>query len=80
MRGVPVPSSHSKMKIQIARHMPEISSAYDKLYALSLRARYTEGTAMGTKQEGEAAVFYTQVVAGMRRRMDKQGAAHGRDD
>lgn len=75
--GLHVPSSHSKMRIQIARHVPEIANAYDKLYALSLRARYTEGMEIGAEQEDEAVGFYAQVVEGMRRRMGEQGAPGG---
>ena len=77
--GLHMPSSHSKMRIQIARHVPETASAYDKLYALSIRARYTEGAQIGTEQADEAAGFCAQVVAGMRRRRTGgQGAPGGR--
>lgn len=78
--GMRTPSSHSEMRSQIARHVPEIAEPYNKLYALSIRARYTEGAEVGTEQEDEAAGFYAQVVAGMRRLTGERGVRGGRAD
>ena len=60
--------------------MPEISNAYDRLFALSLKARYTDGAEIAAELEDEAAGLYDQVVSGMRRRLEGQGAADGRAD
>ena len=78
--GIHVPSSHNEMRVKVARHMPEISIAYDRLFALSLKARYTDGAEIAAELEDEAAGLYDQVVSGMRRRLEGQGTADGRAD
>lgn len=78
--GMRTPSGHSETRSRIARHVPEIAEAYSKLCAPSTRARCTEGAEVGTEQEDEAAGFYAQVAAGMRRRTGERDVQGGRAD